>query len=583
MTEIILPNGVKFIGSSAFSGCTGLTEIKIPKCVTDIVYGAFSGWTNNQTIYYPKDSGFESILNWGNEARLIPYDTGDEQNGGDNTGQTSDAGDEQNDSDNTEQTSDAGSEQSNGDNTGQTSDAGDEQNGSDNTDQISDAGDEQNDSDNTDQTSDAGDGNKCGENVTWILDRRKITISGKGDMYNYSPDQRPPWYDERSKIKRVFIDKGVTSIGDYAFAYCENLEKVVHYVPLEKISKSAFKNCPNLKIHYKEELKRVTVNGNYKGEAAAVIGGTVYLRKEITINGSSDKKYEKFFLLISDKKVDREIIKKVPSAAKVVIVVDPGLKEIKDECFEDCTGFEHVKVYSHVERIGKRAFKDCVNMISIRLPAGLKEIDDGAFENCTSLKETTIPKEVTELSDDIFSGCKNLAEVKILGNVERIGKHAFKDCEKLKSIELPASLKEIDDGAFENCTSLKEITIPDSVTSIGKEAFSGWTNNQTIYYPKDSGFEGILRYANSAKLIPYPDEREVWDFLPTLDELNDVEIEDKIIPPKKLIEDERDDIIPLKKDVRPKVSVEKSSTFSDKVKSIVRALKKFGKKIFGSS
>lgn len=41
ITEIAIPNSVTYIGSSAFSGCTGLTEIVIPDSVTEIASGAF--------------------------------------------------------------------------------------------------------------------------------------------------------------------------------------------------------------------------------------------------------------------------------------------------------------------------------------------------------------------------------------------------------------------------------------------------------------------------------------------------------------------------------------------------------------
>ena len=43
MTSVTIPNSVTSIGSSAFSGCSGLTSVTIPNSVTSIGSSAFSG------------------------------------------------------------------------------------------------------------------------------------------------------------------------------------------------------------------------------------------------------------------------------------------------------------------------------------------------------------------------------------------------------------------------------------------------------------------------------------------------------------------------------------------------------------
>ena len=69
-----------------------------------------------------------------------------------------------------------------------------------------------------------------GDNVKWTLDSDgTLTISGTGEMgdYNYL-DSIPsiPWYNNRSRIKTVIINDGVTSIGDFAFYECSKLTSV---------------------------------------------------------------------------------------------------------------------------------------------------------------------------------------------------------------------------------------------------------------------------------------------------------------------------------------------------------------------
>ena len=74
--------------------------------------------------------------------------------------------------------------------------------------------------------------NKCGEYLTWNLDEIGIlTISGTGDMYNYSSAYPAPWNEHCLEITNVTISDGVTSIGDNAFHSCKALSIAVAHLP----------------------------------------------------------------------------------------------------------------------------------------------------------------------------------------------------------------------------------------------------------------------------------------------------------------------------------------------------------------
>jgi len=51
--EYIIPNGVTFIGSYAFYGCSGLTSVTIPNSVTSIGSNAFSGCSGLESVIVP--------------------------------------------------------------------------------------------------------------------------------------------------------------------------------------------------------------------------------------------------------------------------------------------------------------------------------------------------------------------------------------------------------------------------------------------------------------------------------------------------------------------------------------------------
>ena len=53
LETLVLGNGVKSIGSSAFSGCTGLTDVSIPNTITTVGNSAFNGCTGLTSIGIP--------------------------------------------------------------------------------------------------------------------------------------------------------------------------------------------------------------------------------------------------------------------------------------------------------------------------------------------------------------------------------------------------------------------------------------------------------------------------------------------------------------------------------------------------
>ena len=98
--------------------------------------------------------------------------------------------------------------------------------------------------------SDNTDGDTCGKNAKWSFDAEKgeLTVSGSGDMYDYSDTNKAPWYSQKDSIKSVYIENGITSIGKYAFSGCSNLTSITIPVSVTQIGDGAFYNCTNLTV-----------------------------------------------------------------------------------------------------------------------------------------------------------------------------------------------------------------------------------------------------------------------------------------------------------------------------------------------
>ena len=88
----------------------------------------------------------------------------------------------------------------------------------------------------------------CGENIQWSFSDGTLTISGTGLMEEpgYQPPDKPPWYAYHSLITKVEIMPGVTSIRDFAFMDCEQLQSVTIPASVTSIGTQAFFYCTSL-------------------------------------------------------------------------------------------------------------------------------------------------------------------------------------------------------------------------------------------------------------------------------------------------------------------------------------------------
>ena len=91
-------------------------------------------------------------------------------------------------------------------------------------------------------------GKQCGDKLYWSYDEGTLTITGTGDMWDYSATNDVPWAKYRSSITNVEIDSRATGIGDRAFYGCTALTSGQwgEMDGLTRIGKEAFAGCTAL-------------------------------------------------------------------------------------------------------------------------------------------------------------------------------------------------------------------------------------------------------------------------------------------------------------------------------------------------
>ena len=78
-------------------------------------------------------------------------------------------------------------------------------------------------------------------NLMWVYtDEGVLTVSGTGDMADWTNTGALPWYKYRYQMKSVIIEEGVTSVGNTAFYWFTNLESVKLPESLIRIGEQAF-------------------------------------------------------------------------------------------------------------------------------------------------------------------------------------------------------------------------------------------------------------------------------------------------------------------------------------------------------
>lgn len=200
---------------------------------------------------------------------------------------------------------------------------------------------------------------KCGADINYVLySDGRLILKGTGAMYDYvgayetSGNKSP--FCENDNITSVIISEGITTAGEYAFQYCNNLKTAALPTTLKTIKRNSF--IP----HIDEYL----------------VHQNLYGLTEITI----------------------------PSK----------VTEIAKSAFAG-TAIKSLTIPASVTTVGEQAFGECQKLETVRYSG--KVIGDRMFVRCIKLKNFTITKSTTELIGGCFNYCESLTQITYEGSL----------------------------------------------------------------------------------------------------------------------------------------------------------------------
>lgn len=171
--------------------------------------------------------------------------------------------------------------------------------------------------------------------------------------------------DNRAKaeVKKVVVERGITSLGQNAFWGCENLAEVTLPDTLTSIGHYAFRGNSLTSIAIPESVTEIGSGAFSECETLASVN------------------------------------------------LPGGLTEISDILFEDCTNLTSIEIPKGVTRIGESAFYG-TGLTELTIPEGVTAIGYG-FIFGTSITSITLPASLTEWGWGIYAN-RNLTDVTIL-------------------------------------------------------------------------------------------------------------------------------------------------------------------------
>ncbi|MDE7121740.1 MAG: leucine-rich repeat domain-containing protein [Oscillospiraceae bacterium] len=332
----------------------------------------------------------------------------------------------------------------------------------------------------------------------------------------------------------IDLPDSVTEIGSEAFAYT-SLTSIDLPENLETIGDDAFHGTNISSIILPENLTYVGA-GNYSSSPvlSLVIPSTVtgisnYIMVNYWEGGDTDISNVYY---LGTKQQFLDSVEPFDYYSEEMITVDPDDPIVNANVHYDCqlitegnltyvisdgqavllqcdTSAESVTIPAEiagnpVTSIAPGAFKYCRMLKSLDIPANILEVGDDAFDNCTSLERISFPKNITlppvvdeirneygyiETSEsngveDLFDGCSSLKEIIFDEADENYftaedGSVYLRNPQKLLLVSETATELNILDGttaiaycAVENCENITTYSgIPESVTRIGGKAF----------------------------------------------------------------------------------------------------------------
>ena len=308
-------------------------------------------------------------------------------------------------------------------------------------------------------------------------------------------------------LSEVTFPASLETIESRAFSFCRNLSEIKLPTSLKAIQSSVFDYCSALKtVSYDgslEQWNHITANNDVLGYSCPSLVTDDYTAQFILVKNDLPDHYPKTVTITKYTGTESTVI--LPST-----ISSWPVTKIGEDALKDNTTITSVTIPASVTEIGSNAFAGCTNLTSVNyagnwsnltIQSGNPAVQDAANAPLFDF-EFTLDNTAAIVTNYKYNGAA--ADVTIPSRykgkpVTTIGHAAFFNS-AVTSVTIPDSVTSISDDAFVNCPQLTNISIPNSVTYIGFSAFNSCTSLKSITLPSSLSTIQSYTFCNCGNL-----------------------------------------------------------------------------------
>lgn len=264
---------------------------------------------------------------------------------------------------------------------------------------------------------------------------------------------------KEAQFAHVVMNSGLTTIEDYAFDGCAQLQSIDMPSTVTKVGPFAFNKCT--------AATSTTISAGLKS-----LPESMYAQCQKLNN----------------------------------VVVPDNVENIGLTAFSNCKSLTSITLPARLDTLGDLAFNGCIALTTIQLPQHVSSLGKGLFYGCKKLESVTMPTGIDSIPYRMFYGCNSLKEFEVPQGVTTIVMYAFQGS-GLEKVTIPQSCTYIGDAAFMYCTKLAEIQNYNATPQeLGMFTFEQVPASCVLYVPK--GAAPAYRAADTWKEFTDTRERE---------------------------------------------------------------------------